>query len=103
MSNYLTPYANGGRWLRGNFHAHTPCGRFMDVSESGPTYASLGCNFLAVTDHGKAPADHPWQRSQDEAGITLIPGEENGVTDDTLEPNEGALAANKPPSIPPDT
>ena len=85
MTHYHSPYARGGRWLRGNLHAHTSCGRFMDVSESGPMYASLGYDFLAVTDHNEAPADGRWRRWQEEVDLILIPGEENGATDHILE------------------
>ena len=85
MTHYLNPYSTSKRWLRGNLHAHTCCGRFMDISESGPMYASLGYDFLAVTDHNKAPDVDQWQTWQAQANLILIPGEENGHTDHILE------------------
>lgn len=57
----------------------------MDISESGPMYASLGYDFLAVTDHNKAPDMDQWQTWQAQANLILIPGEENGQTDHILE------------------
>ncbi|MEM7032874.1 MAG: hypothetical protein AAF629_25215 [Chloroflexota bacterium] len=85
MTTYINPYSTSKRWLRGNLHAHTCCGRFMDISESGPMYASLGYDFLAVTDHNMAPDVDQWQTWQDQAKLLLIPGEENGQTDHILE------------------
>ena len=85
MTMYLSPYSSSTRWLRGNLHAHTCCGRFMDISESGPMFASLGYDFLAVTDHGKAPDEEQWRTWQAQAGLVLVPGVENNVGDDILE------------------
>ena len=85
MSEYISPYSSSRRWLRGNLHAHTCCGRFMDISESGPMFASLGYDFLAITDHNKAPDKKQWQIWQEQANLILIPGEENGSTDHILE------------------
>ena len=82
---YLNPYSDSTRWLRGNLHGHTCCGRFMDVSQSGPMYASLGYDFMAITDHNLAPDEAQWRTWQDQAGLILIPGEENGRTDHILE------------------
>ena len=82
---YLNPYTDSRRWLRGNLHGHTCCGRFMDVSESGPMYASLGYDFMAITDHNKAPDEDQWHTWQSQANLILIPGEENGSTDHILE------------------
>ncbi|MDA0710496.1 MAG: hypothetical protein O3B73_09860 [bacterium] len=82
---YLNPYTNSKRWLRGNLHGHTCCGRFMDVSQSGPMFASLGYDFMAITDHNKAPDEAQWQAWQDQIPLILIPGEENGGTDHLLE------------------
>ena len=85
MSVYINPYSSSRRWLRGNLHAHTCCGRFMDISESGPMFASLGYDFLAITDHNKAPDEEQWRIWQEQANLILIPGEENGGTDHILE------------------
>ncbi len=85
MTMYLSPYSSSTRWLRGNLHAHTCCGRFMDISESGPMFASLGYDFLAVTDHGKAPDEEQCRTWQAQAGLILVPGVENNVGDDILE------------------
>lgn len=82
---YLNPYSNSTRWLRGNLHGHTCCGRFMDVSESGPMFASLGYDFMAITDHNMAPDEEQWRTWQDQIPLILIPGEENGSTDHILE------------------
>ncbi|MFA9477790.1 CehA/McbA family metallohydrolase [Phycisphaerales bacterium AB-hyl4] len=85
MSEYHSPYTPSDHWLRGNVHAHTTCGRFMDISESGRMYARLGYDFLAVTDHNKTctPAQAGgWQQA---AGLVVVPGEENGGTDHMIE------------------
>jgi hypothetical protein len=57
----------------------------MDISESGPMFASLGYDFLVVTDHNKAPDEEQWSIWQEKANLTLIPGVENGSTDHILE------------------
>ncbi len=57
----------------------------MDISVSAPMYASLGYDFLAVTDHNRAPSQDQWQRWQDQTPLILIPGEENGHTDHIVE------------------
>jgi len=82
---YENPYSSSTRWLRGNLHGHTCCGRFMDVTESAPMYASLGYDFMAITDHNLAPDEAQWKAWQDQIPIVLIPGEENGSTDHILE------------------
>lgn len=82
---YLNPYSDSTRWLRGNLHGHTCCGRFMDVSESGPMFASLGYDFMAITDHNMAPNEEQWRTWQDQIPLVLIPGEENGSTDHMLD------------------
>ena len=85
MGEYSNPYTASRRWLKGNLHGHTCCGRFMDVSESGPMFASLGYDFMAITDHNKAPDEEQWRIWQDQAELVLIPGEENGKLDHILE------------------
>ena len=85
MTAYENPYSSSTRWLRGNLHAHTCCSGFMDISESGPMFASLGYDFLAVTDHNKAPDEDQWRNWQDQAGLLLIPGEESGEQGHILE------------------
>jgi hypothetical protein len=85
VNEYLDPYPGSGRWLRGNLHAHTCCGHPMDVTVSGPMYASLGYHFLAITDHNQALSKAHWQIWQQKLNIILIPGEENGDTDHIVE------------------
>ena len=82
---YLNPYSPSTRWLRGNLHHHTCCSGFMDISESGPMFARLGYDFIAVSDHNMAPDEEQWRRWQDQAGLILIPGEENGDSGHILE------------------
>ena len=94
---YRTPYTDSTRWLRGNLHGHTCCGRFMDVSESGPMFASLGYDFMAITDHNLAPDEEQWRIWQDQAELILIPGEENGKTDHILE--LGVFSVTETPSL----
>ena len=57
----------------------------MDVTESAPMYASLGYDFLAITDHNLAPDADQLRAWQEKTGLILIPGEENGGTDHMLE------------------
>ena len=85
MSEYLSPYSSSRRWLRGNLHAHTCCSGFMDISESGPIFSRFGYDFLAVTDHNMAPDEEQWRTWQEQAGLILVPGEENGASDHILE------------------
>ncbi len=82
---YRCPYSTSTRFLRGNLHAHTCCGRFMDLADSGRIYAALGYDFLAVTDHNRT--HHPGQVAhwQGQAGLVVVPGEENGATDHIIE------------------
>ncbi|NKB68262.1 MAG: hypothetical protein GKR89_14465 [Candidatus Latescibacteria bacterium] len=94
---YQTPYTDSTRWLRGNLHGHTCCGRFMDVSESGPMFASLGYDFMAITDHNMAPDQEQWRLWQEQANLVLIPGEENGKTDHFLE--LGVFSVAETPSL----
>ena len=85
MTPYQSPYSASTRWLRGNLHGHTCCGRFMDISESGRMYARLGYDFVSVTDHNKtwnAQQILGWEQA---AGLTVVPGEENGATDHIVE------------------
>lgn len=48
----VNPYQGGGRWLRGNLHAHTTHsdGRFT-LPELVRRYEALGYDFLVITDH----------------------------------------------------
>ncbi len=73
VSDYLSPYATGGRWLRGNLHAHTCCGHSMDLAESGHIYASLGYDFLAVTDHNKTHSPDQVASWQQQAAWSSCP------------------------------
>jgi len=85
VGEYKNPYTTSRRWLKGNLHGHTCCGKFMDVSESGPMFAGLGYDFMAITDHNKAPDEAQWRVWQEQANLVLIPGEENGRLDHILE------------------
>jgi hypothetical protein len=69
----------------------------MDVSESGPMFASLGYDFMAITDHNMAPDEEQWCIWQDQAELILIPGEENGKTDHILE--LGVFSVTETPSL----
>jgi hypothetical protein len=57
----------------------------MDVTVSGPMYAALGYDFLAVTDHNLAVDEPKLAAWQEMAGLVLIPGEESGNTDHIVE------------------
>jgi hypothetical protein len=57
----------------------------MDISESGRMYARLGYDFLAVTDHGYTCSPKQLEGWRQAAGITIVPGEENGATDHIIE------------------
>lgn len=48
-------------------------------------FASLGYDFMAITDHNMAPDEKQWRAWQDQIPLILIPGEENGSTDHILE------------------
>ncbi len=94
-SEYRNPYSASTRWLRGNLHHHTCCSGFMDISESGPMFARLGYDFIAVSDHNLAPDEEQWRRWQEKAGLILVPGEENGNAGHILE--IGTHLVNAPP------
>jgi hypothetical protein len=75
------PYADltGGRWLRGNLHAHT------DHSDGArprqaviDDYASRGYDFLMLSDHDVLTSLGDYEKVNNR-GLTLIPG--NEVTD----------------------
>lgn len=48
-------------------------------------FARLGYDFMAVTDHNMAPDEEQWRIWQEQAGLILVPGEENGEQDHILE------------------
>ncbi len=85
MPSYQNPYGESRRWLRGNIHAHTCCGPYRDLAESGGIYAALGYGFLAVTDHNKTHDAGQIERWSREAGLVVVPGVENGMTDHIIE------------------
>tara|TARA_B100000809_G_scaffold75238_1_gene72955 strand:- start:2388 stop:3299 length:912 start_codon:yes stop_codon:yes gene_type:complete len=79
MSHIITnPYADltAGNWVRGNLHAHTTAsdGKLLP-QELVDAYATLGYEFLAITDHDvyTSAADH---QSLDDKGLILITGVE---------------------------
>ena len=82
---YCSPYTASTRWMRGNLHTHTCCGRFMDLSESGRMYARLGYDFLAITDHNKTHDANQIDGWRQAAGLVVMPGEENGAVDHIIE------------------
>lgn len=92
MNSYLNPYTSSNRWLRGNIHAHTCCGRFMDIAMSGAMYRSLGYDFLAVTDHDLCHDEAYIEDRSRQSGILIIPGVENGQTDHIIELGAHELA-----------
>lgn len=48
------PYSGGGRWLRGNLHAHTSnSDSKFPLDELVRNYEALGYDFLVITDHNK--------------------------------------------------
>ena len=85
MSDYINPYSSSRRWLRGNLHGHTCCGKFMDAAVSGQIYANLGYDFMAITDHNLVHDLNQWKSWQEQVDLIIIPGEENGSTDHILE------------------
>lgn len=85
MTDYINPYSESRRWLRGNLHAHTCCGTFMEATTSAEIFARLNYDFLAITDHNKTPDEATLKAWQAKAALILLPGEENGDTDHMLE------------------
>ncbi len=82
---YINPYSHSTRWLRGNIHLHQFCGGHFDLGASGHMFKLLHYDFIAVTDHNQAhsaPAIEQWAR---QAGLVIVPGEENGQTDHIIE------------------
>lgn len=72
------PYTNleGGRWMRGNLHAHTTrSDGHMTLQQVIDAYADAEHDFLTITDHNAwaSPADY---RGCDARGLILIPGNE---------------------------
>lgn len=101
MPQYINPYSASRRWLKGNIHAHTCCGPYCDLADSGRAYAMLRYAFLAVTDHNKTHDPRQIEQWSQQAGLVVIPGEENGQTDHMIElgvhdvtptPDNGAYA-----------
>ncbi|MCE9591396.1 MAG: CehA/McbA family metallohydrolase [Planctomycetes bacterium] len=67
----------GGRWLRGNLHAHT----LRSDGERGPDeviadYARRGYDFLAITDHDITTTAEECAAWTAAHGLVLIPGNE---------------------------
>lgn len=71
------PVERGPGWYRGDLHAHThhsdARGSLADLLEAA---RRRGLDFLAVTDHNTVSHQRPLLEAQDEAGLTLIPGQE---------------------------
>ena len=57
----------------------------MDAAVSGQIYANLGYDFMAITDHNLVHDSNQWRSWQEQVGLVIIPGEENGSTDHILE------------------
>jgi hypothetical protein len=78
MPRLDNPYQglSGGRWLRGNLHAHTTR---SDGSQSPQelidAYAELGYGFLAISDHDLVASFGDYGR-WDSRGLVLIPANE---------------------------
>lgn len=82
---YTSPYAASGRWLRGNVHMHQYCCGHFDLGLSGLLYRLLGYDFVAITDHNQAHRPDAIQRWTEVAGLMIVPGEENGLSDHIIE------------------
>ena len=49
---YISAFPDGGRWLRGNLHAHTTLSDgTVPPGEQAADYRAMGYDFLSVTDH----------------------------------------------------
>jgi len=72
------PYENltGGRWLRGNLHAHTTAsdGR-RPLQEVLDDYAAHGYGFLMISDHDIFSSMETYE-THDAKGMIMIPGNE---------------------------
>ncbi len=52
MMSYRNPFAQPGRWYRGNLHTHTTASDGgLTVTERCAAYRAAGYDFLAITDH----------------------------------------------------
>jgi hypothetical protein len=73
MTEIVSPYRDGGAWLRGNLHAHsTESDGARDPEAVVRDYAARGYDFLALSDHDTFtdPSD------LDPAGLLLLPAVE---------------------------
>jgi hypothetical protein len=78
MSRLVHPYASltGGRWLRGNLHAHTNrSDGARDCQSVIDDYAARGYDFLMLSDHDVYTSSDDLARFN-ARGMVLIPGNE---------------------------
>lgn len=74
MTELVSPYADGGTWLRGNLHAHSTNSDGVRTPERVvEDYAARGYDFLAVSDHDTF-TDPTEYRS--EPAMTMVPAVE---------------------------
>jgi hypothetical protein len=85
MMEYLNPYTDSTRWLRGNIHLHQFCSGPFDLGAGGNLYRLLDYDFVAITDHDQAHSPAAIMHWQRHAGLPIIPGVENGKTDHILQ------------------
>ncbi len=82
---YINPYSSSTRWLRGNIHMHQFCSGHLDLGASGHIYKLLHYDFVAITDHNQTHGRNAIAQWERQAGLIIVPGEENGKTDHMLE------------------
>jgi hypothetical protein len=78
MKQLEHPYGNltGGRWLRGNLHAHTTrSDGTRPQQEVIDDYARRGFNYLMLSDHDVCTAEEDY-KALNPKGLILIPGNE---------------------------
>jgi hypothetical protein len=70
---FANPFAERGRWFKGNLHTHsTISDGVYSPSELVTMYSEAGYDFLSITDHGKMCETE----GLDDHNLTLLPGEE---------------------------
>jgi hypothetical protein len=82
MITFNHPYhkLNGGKWVKGNLHAHTAkSDGILDPQELIDEYARRGYGFLMIADHDTLTSEQELL-GYDSRGMILIPGNEFGET-----------------------